>query len=438
MTLKPLRLAAAAAALLLTAMPVKAAVEIEFWHAMSGPLGERVTELAQKFNASQDKFVVNALNKGNYDEVLNGAIAAYRAKSQPAILQSNERSFLTLALSGATIPAADLMTERGYKLEIKDFLAPVAGYYSMKGKLYAMPFNSSTPILFYNKEHFKAAGFDQPGATWEELEPQLDAIKKKGISNCAMALPGDYEWSFLENFSAVNDLPYATKRNGFDGLDASYVFNKNPLMVQQVERMHRLVASDTMQLAGQGVVPIQLFSSGTCSTIIASTASHAAVIAGAKFDWGATFIPYEKGRDPKNSVIGGAALWTMKGLKPEVYDGVAAFYNFISSTDLQVWWHQQTGYVPITTAAYDAAKAQGYYKTNPTREIAVLQLMRGTPTDNSIGFRLGNSNQANIGIMEEVKAAMLGQKSAQAALDAAVVRGDEVLRRYEQLNAGKL
>lgn len=429
-------LAGVAALLWASVASAQTATEIELWHAMSGALGERVEEVVKKFNDSQKDYVVKAIHKGNYDEVLNATIAAYRAKRQPEMVQSNERSFLTMVFSGAIVPTSELMAEQGRPLTVSKFIAPVVSYFAMDGKLQAMPFNSSTPILFYNRDHFKAAGFEKPGATWQELEPQLAAIKSKGIAKCAMVLPGDYEWSFLENYSAVNDIPYATKRNGMDGLDTSFVFNKGKL-VDQVERMKRLVSTGVMQIAGQGIVPTQLFTSGECSTIIASTAAHAAVVAAAKFDWSATELPYEQGVTPKNSVIGGAALWTLKGHKPEKYKAVAAFYDFLAQTDTQVWWHQATGYVPVTTAAYEAAKAQGYYQKNPTREIAVLQLMRGTPSDNSLGFRIGNSNQINVAIMEEVSAAFLGKKPVQQALDDAVARGNESLRRYEQLNAGK-
>jgi sn-glycerol 3-phosphate transport system substrate-binding protein len=120
-----------------------------------------------------------------------------------------------------------------------------------------------------------------------------------------------------------------------------------------------------------------------------------------------------------------------------VYKGVAAFYNFLGNVETQVWWHKATGYVPVTQAAYDAAKAQGYYKDKPTREIAVVQLARGTPSDNSKGFRLGNSAQANIAIKEEIQAGLLGQKPMQKAMDDAVGRGNEVLRQFEKVNAGK-
>jgi len=429
-------LAGASALVLVGSTAARAATEVEFWYALGGALGERVEELVKKFNDSQKDYVVKATFKGTYDEVLNGMIAAYRAKRAPEIVQSNERSMLTMVNSGAIIPTDELMREQGYNVDWSKFIKPVANHFSINGKMQAMPFNSSTPILFYNKDHFKAAGFDKPAATWPELEVQLNAIKDKGVSKCAMVLPGDYEWSFLENHSAVNDIPYATRRNGLDGLDATFVFNKGKL-VDQVERMKRMIGSGVMQIAGQGIVPVQLFTSGDCSTIIASTAAHAAVIAGAKFDWSATGLPHEQGVSPKNSVIGGAALWTIKGHSPEKYKAVAAFYDFIAKPETQVWWHQVTGYVPVTTTAYDTAKAQGYYDKNPTREIAVIQLMRGTPTENSAGFRVGNSNQINVAIMEEVSAAFLGRKPVQQALDDAVARGNQGLRRFEQLNAGK-
>ncbi len=429
--------AAVVVATLVGAAPARAATEVEFWHAMSGALGERVDELVRRFNDSQQDYVVKAIAKGSYDEVLNATIAAYRAKRAPEIVQANERTFLTMLNSGATLPAADLLAQNGYKIDWSKFIAPVVSYYSQGGKLQAMPFNSSTPILFYNRDHFKAAGFEAPGATWQELEPQLDAIKAKGVSKCSMVLPGDYEWSFLENFSAINDIPYATRRNGIDGLDAKFVFNGNKLMVGQVERMRRLVEKGVMEIPGQGIIPTQLFTSGACSSIIASTAAHAAVQSLSKFNWSATYLPYEQGQTPRNSVIGGAALWAMKGHGNDDYKAVAAFFNFLGSTDTQVWWHQATGYVPVTTTAYEAAKSQGYYQANPTREIAILQLARGTPTDNSMGFRLGNSSQINVGIMEEISAAFLGRKPAQKALDDAVARGNEQLRRFEQMHAGK-
>jgi sn-glycerol 3-phosphate transport system substrate-binding protein len=156
-------------ALLLT-QPARATTTIELWHAMSGALNDRVDELADKLNKSQSEFVLKPVLKGGYDDVVNSMIAAYRARQHPPIVQVNERGFLTMLSSGAILPAAELMAKAGHQINWSDFIAPVATYFTKDGMMMAMPFNSSTPILFYNADHFKAAGFDKPASTWPEFE----------------------------------------------------------------------------------------------------------------------------------------------------------------------------------------------------------------------------------------------------------------------------
>ncbi len=411
-------------------------IEIQWWHAMGGVLGERTEEVAKRFNESQQKYTVVAVNKGNYDEVINGTIAAYRAKRQPHIVQIYERGFMTMLLSDAIVPVHQLMADKGYKIDWGDFIKPVAGFYTYKGNLMSMPFNSSTPILWYNKDHFTKAGFDKPADTWQELEKQLYAIKQKGVAECGTSLAGDFFWSLIENYSAINDQPFGTKSNGFEGLDTEFVYNKTKV-VGQVTRLKKWLDDGVLQIAGTGLNPEQLYTSGKCSTFVASTAAHGSVERNAKIAWSATYLPHEEGLQPRNSTIGGATLWVLKGHKSEEYDGVAAFMNFLASAELQVWWHKVTGYVPLTGAAYQLAKKEGYYTENPTREIAVLQLSRGTPTNNSLGFRFGNFTQTTFALREEMEAVMTGKKTPQQALDDSVRRGNEILRQYEKLNAGK-
>jgi sn-glycerol 3-phosphate transport system substrate-binding protein len=411
-------------------------VQIQWWHAMGGALGERVDELVKNFNASQQKYVVVAVNKGNYDEVINGTIAAYRAKRAPQLVQIYERGFMTMLLSDATMPVQDLLDQRGYKVDWADFVKPVAGFYSYKGKLMTMPFNSSSPILWYNKAHFEKAGFAKPAETWQELEKQLYAIKQKGVSACGSVLAGDYHWSLLENYSAINDLPYATKANGYQGLDTEFVYNKTSV-VSQVGRIKKWIDDGVMQIAGQGLSPEQLFTSGKCSTFFASTAAHSGIEREAKIDWSATYLPWEAGKQPKNSTIGGASLWVMKGQKPAEYDAVAAFLDYLAKPETQVWWHKATGYVPLSNKAYQLARSQDYYKERPTREIAILQLTRGTPTANSTGFHFGNFTQTMMAQRDEFENVVAGKKTPQVAMDDAVKRGNEILRQYEKLNKGR-
>ena len=410
--------------------------EIQLSHAMGGVLGERVEEIVKRYNASQTRYTVVATNKGNYDEVINGTIAAYRAKKAPHIVQIYERGFMTMLLSDAIVPVQDLMTEKKKQIDWADFIKPVASYYQYKGKLMSMPFNSSAPILWYNKEYFEKAGFTAPGPTWQELDKQLYAIKSKGIAECGSSLAGDFFWSLIENYSTVNDQPFGTKANGYDGLDTVFVYNKTKV-VEQAKRLKKWIDDGIMQIAGQGLSPEQLYTSGKCATFFASTAAHGSVERDAKIKWSATYLPWEEGTTPRNSSIGGATLWVMKGQKAEDYDGVADFLAFVASPDLQVWWSKVTGYVPITNKAYETAKKEGYYTANPTREIAILQLNRGTPTANSQGFHFGNYTQSTFALRQEMEAVWAGKKMPQEALDDAVRRGNEILRQFEKLHAGK-
>jgi sn-glycerol 3-phosphate transport system substrate-binding protein len=429
-------LAAAAAIGLASPVLAQERVEVQFWHAMGGVLGERVEEIVKRFNDSQTKYTVVAINKGNYDEVINGVIAAYRAKKQPHLVQIYERGFMTMLLSNAIVPVQDLMAEKKKQIDWSDFVKPVASYYQYKGKLMTMPFNSSTPILWYNQEHFEKAGFKGPADTWQEFEKQLYAIKQKGIADCGSSLAGDYFWSLVENYSIINNQPFGTKANGYDGLDTEFVYNKTTV-VQQVTRLKKWVDDGIMQIAGKGLSPEQLYTSGKCSTFFASTAAHGSVERNAKIKWSATYMPHEEKIPAHNSTIGGATIWVMKGHKPAEYDGVADFLAFLASPDLQVWWHKVTGYVPITNKAYQMAKSEGYYKDHPTREIAILQLNRGTQTDNTRGFHFGNFTQTTFALREELESVFANKKTPQQALDDAVRRGNDILRQFEKLNAGK-
>jgi sn-glycerol 3-phosphate transport system substrate-binding protein len=410
--------------------------EIQFWHAMSGVLGERVDEVVKRFNESQMKYTVVATNKGNYDEVINATIAAYRAKKAPQVVQIYERGFMSMLLSGAIVPVQELMAEKKQQVDFADFIKPVASYYQYKGKLMSMPFNSSTPIVFYNKEQFEKAGFEAPAETYGDFEKQLYAIKSKGIAECGTSLAGDYFWSMLENYSTVNDQPWGTKANGYDGLDTEFVYNKSRV-AGQAARLQKWVNDGVAQIAGQGLSPEQLFTSGKCATYFASTAAHGSIERDPKIKWSATYLPHEADLTARNSSIGGATLWVMKGHKPEEYDAAAAFLAFVASPDLQLWWHKVTGYVPITNKAYQLAKAEGYYKDHPTREIAILQLNRGTPTPNSQGFHFGNYTQATFALREEMESVFANKKTPQQGLDDAVRRGNDLLRQFEKLNAGK-
>ncbi len=417
------------------AYPANAATQITFWHAFSGRLGELLQEQVDKFNASQSDYEVVATNKGNYSETLNAGIAAFRAGEQPDILQVFEVGTATMmAAKGAIKPVYEVMEESGLPFDPDAYLAAVKGYYTTTdGKMLSLPYNSSTPVLYENKDAFKAAGLDPDMdlSTWEKVGDALDKLKASG-SKCPFTTAWQ-SWVHLENLSAYHNVPFATKENGFGGTDTELTFN-GPVQLKHIEAMGQWAKDGKFIYSGrrnEGGAP---FRAGECALFTESSAGYAGVKKEAKFDFAIRPLPYWADVEgaPQNTIIGGASLWVMSGKPAEEYKGVAAFLNFLSSADIQAKWHQDTGYLPITTAAYEKTKAEGYYDANPGTDIAILQMTGKAPTPNSKGLRLGNFDQIRAIIDEELEGVWSGNKTAKEALDSAVQRGNELLRRFEQ------
>ena len=203
-----------------------AATEIQFWHSMEGALGDRVNGLVDEFNKKNPEYQVKAVYKGNYGESMNAGIAAFRAGNAPDILQVFEVGTATMMYAkGAIKPVQQMSEEAGNPIDPKEFIGAVAGYSSADGKLVSMPFNSSTVVFYYNKDAFKKAGLDadKPPKTWEELAAAGQKLKAAG-QECGYTTSWP-SWVQLETFSAWHNVPYATKDNGFGGLDARVAVN---------------------------------------------------------------------------------------------------------------------------------------------------------------------------------------------------------------------
>ncbi|MGA8051763.1 MAG: sn-glycerol-3-phosphate ABC transporter substrate-binding protein UgpB [Burkholderiales bacterium] len=422
---------------LLAASSVQAATEIQWWHSMAGALGDKVNEIAQKFNASQSDYKVVPVYKGQYDESMTAAIAAYRAGNPPGILQVFEVGTATMMAShGAIMPVYKLMADAHEKFNPKDYLPAVTSYFSdTKGHLLSMPFNSSTQVLYINKDAFKKAGLDpnKPPKTWPELEKDAEKLKASGMS-CAFTT-GWQSWVQMESFSAWHNVPFATKQNGFGGLDTRLVFN-GPVQVRHIQNLGNMAKKGLFTYVGRKDEPNGKFSGGDCGMLTQSSGAYANIKANAKFEFGVSPLPYYpdvKGA-PQNTIIGGATLWVMTQKNKEVYKGIAKFFTFLSSTDIQVDWHKSTGYVPITLAAYEEAKKQGLYTERPGFDTAIKELTNKAPTPNSKGLRLGNFVQIRNVIDEELESVWSGQKTAKQALDEGVKRGNELLVRFQKAN----
>jgi sn-glycerol 3-phosphate transport system substrate-binding protein len=430
-------LAVAAAVASSLAQPASAATEIQWWHAFTGRLGEILAKQVEDFNASQNDYKVVAAYKGNYSETLNAGIAAFRAGQQPHILQVFEVGTATMmAAKGAINPVYEVMQAGGETFDPEVYLPTVTGYYTdPQGKMLSMPYNSSTPVLYYNKDAFQKAGLDPnaPPRTWSELGKALDALKAAG-SDCPFTTAWQ-SWVHLENLGAWHNVPFATKANGFEGLDTELTFN-GPVQVKHIQQLGDWAQEGKFVYSGRRNEGGARFRSGECAMFSESSAGYAGVKAEAAFDFGVSNLPYWEDVQgaPQNTIIGGASLWVLSGHPEAEYEGVAKFFSFLSQPEVQADWHQQTGYLPITQAAYDLTKQRGFYEENPGTETALIQMTGQAPTENSKGLRLGNFDQIRGVIDEELEAVWAGDKTAQAALDSAVERGNVLLRRFERAN----
>lgn len=428
--------AAAATVAALFAVPAQAQVEIQWWHSMGGALGEWVNDLAKDFNAQQKDYKVVPVFKGTYDESMTAAIAAFRAGNAPHILQVFEVGTATMMASkGAVKPVAQLMTEAGVKFDPTRYISAVAGYYTApNGQMMSLPFNSSTTVFHYNKDAFKAAGLDpnKPPTTWPEVA--LAAAKLKASGHKCPFTTSWVSWTQLESFSAWHNVEYATKRNGFGGLDTRLAFT-TPLHVRHIENLANMAKQGLFVYKGRGNAADATFVSGECAMMTGSSGLYGNVKRNAKFTGGIGALPYypDVQGAPQNTVIGGASLWVMSGKKPAEYKGVAQFFQYISDPKVQAASHQRTGYLPITTAAYELTDKSGFYKENPGTDVAVTQMIRKV-TDKSRGVRLGNFVQIRTIVDEEMEQVWGGKKTAKEALEAAKKRGDEQLQRFEKAN----
>ena len=434
--LKVLTLAMTVTAIMSAPTTALAQTEIQWWHSMTAVNGEWVNDLAKDFNAKQKDYKIMPTYKGTYDESMTAAVAAFRGGNAPHILQVFEVGTATMMASkNAIMPVGQLMKDAGYKFDTSAYIPAVAGYYTApNGQMLSYPFNSSTTVFYINKDAFKAAGLDtsKPPTTWPEVA--LAAAKLKASGHKCPFTTAWQGWTQLESFSTWHNTELATKSNGLKGTDARLVAN-SPLHVRHIDNLSNMAKQGLFVYKGRANVPEASFVSGECAMITTSSGFYGNVAKNAKFGYALATLPYypDVPGAPQNTVIGGASLWVMAGKKAPEYKGVAAFFDYLSSPEVQSASHKRTGYLPITMAAFKLTEQSGFYQQNPGTDTAVNQMIRKT-TDKSRGIRLGNYVQIRAVEDEELEQVWAGKKTAQEALDAVVKRGNELLERFEKAN----
>lgn len=421
----------AATVTLLSTTSAFALTQISWWHAMTGANAEVVEKIAKDFNASQSDYEVVPSFKGTYPEALNAGIAAFRAKQAPDIIQVFDvGTGVMMAAEGAIKPVADVLTDAGATFDKSQYLPGIVAYYSKPdGTMLSFPYNSSSPILYYNKDIFQKAGLDvnNPPKTWNEVWDAAKKIKTSGAAECGYTTTW-LTWIHLENFAAWNDIPWATQQNGLAGGDVELKINA-PLFVNHFQAIADLAKDGTFKYGGRTSEAKQIFLAGQCGILTESSGGLGDIVKSG-MNYGIGQLPYDsdaKGA-PQNTTPGGASLWVFAGKSDEQYKGIAAFFTYLSQTEVQQYLHEKSGYLPVTLAAYEATKKSGFYDKNPGRETPILQMMGKAPTDNSKGVRLPNLPQVRDIQNEEFENMLAGKQTAQQALDNAVTRGNAAIK----------
>jgi sn-glycerol 3-phosphate transport system substrate-binding protein len=416
-------------------------VKFEYWYGLTGDLGEVVLETCNRFNASQDKYEAVCVGQDGYEKAVQNTIAAFRAGKHPTLLQSFDAGTADLMLSGEFYPVHQLMADQGIAIEWADYFPGIANYYSAStGEFFSMPWNSSTPVYYFNKAHFEKAGIAEAPVTWEGMEEAFKALKASGQA-CALAYAPS-SWIDLEQFSMVHNLPVASNDNGYAGLDTELLYNTT-LHVQHMENIKRWLDEGfaLLRTTASGKPARDSFVEGECSVFFSSIADHNTIhkIAPEGLSWDVQIIPTYEGVERHNSVVGGASLWVLSGKADEEYAAAAAYLAFLATVDEQRFLLENSGYIPVTKSAYDTLLGEGFYAEAPylNRDIAMKSLTWTEPTNLTRGLRLGGMIQIRSEWTSEVEAALAGQKSMKEALDTAAARGNDILARFARTYEGK-
>lgn len=420
-----------AVAILALTSAATAQTEIDLWHAMGGALGETVNAIAEDFNASQDEVVLTPVFKGTYEETLTAGIAAFRAGEQPNIMQVFDAGAATvIGAEGATVPVQDLLAENGVDFDIEDYISGVRYFYAdSDGKMIGMPFNSSSPIMYYNEDALDEAGVSPP-ETWEEFsETTAPALAEAGYIPLAQShLP----WIFTENFMSRHNLPFATNDNGYDGNNTEILVNNDAIKAHFSAltdwqdagyfKWYGTGWGDNQTPFEEGKVAIWLGSSGSFGGLAQKDLG---------FDFSATYLPYWEAvtTEPKQTFIGGAALFAMSGHSAEENAATAKFFEFLTSPETQYFWHKETGYVPITEAAYELAQEDGHYDRMPAAEVGIQQLSLPAG-ENTRGYRMGFYVQIRDVMNREYGRILTGETSVEDAFQTIETEANRLLERF--------
>lgn len=401
--------------------------EVIFWHAMSGELETVLNDLAKDFNESQDEVEVKPVFQGTYEEALTKFNTVAGTADAPSIMQTFEVGTKYMIDSGKIQPVQKFIDEENF--DTAQWEKNISNYYTVDGKQYSMPFNSSTPVLVYNKDAFKKAGLDPEKApmTYSELKEAAEKLTVKEGSNTSQYGFSilNYGW-FFEELLAAQGGEYVDNENGRKGDAAKAVFNdeKGLNVFNLINDMYK---DGTFYNAGQNWDDMRAaFQSGKMAMFLDSSAGIKALVDNAPFEVGVAYLPVPDEAEREGVIIGGASLWMSKDISEEKQKGAWEFMKYLSTPEVQAKWHVETGYFAINPEAYEQDIVKEQWEKYPQLKVTVDQLhdtKASAATQGALISVFPESRQKIVSGMESLYQGMDPQK----ALDQAAEETDRAL-----------
>jgi len=406
---------------------VKAAGTVTFWHAMSGSKTAIVDGYAKEFMEMHPEITIEPVYSGSYAETVTKGLAAIKARKPPVLLMSYEVGTQTMLDSGAIIPVYQL--NKG-EFNFDEITEPILKYYSVNGNLNSMPFNSSTAMMYYNKDMFRAAGLDpeSPPTTFDEVAEYSKIIMDAGLASGGISF-GWPAW-ILEQMHAYHNKFYANNENGRNGERASEVLLNGKLGVEILTEWQQWAKDGVLSYGGRTYKANDPFIAGEFSMLLQSTSSLAGIIKSSDFEVGTAFLPSLPGYEKGNSVIGGASIWVLKGHSDEVNAAAWEFLQYLAEKDNAVAWHKKTGYFPVNKDAYNTLVDEGWFENDMRFRTAFDQILNGSDSTAATGALLGNFVQIRDIVGAAIEEVVVNMQDPKTILDSTKVKCDQVLSDY--------
>ncbi|MDM8523735.1 ABC transporter substrate-binding protein [Desulfococcaceae bacterium HSG8] len=408
-------------------------VRINFWHAFGGGRTAFIQRMADDFNYTHPNIEVKVDYKGSYRDTLNASILAAKQKQAPHIVQIFEVGSQLALDSGIFTPFQDYVNDSDYAM-LDDYIAPVANYYTINGKFNSIPWNSSNPVLYYNKNIFKKAGLDpeNPPKTYKEVIAACEKIVSSKAAPKGITWPL-HTW-FVEQWISMQGALLANNENGRAGR-ATDIFVNSDDMKRIMSWLKTLYDKGYYAYSGKPEDwdgANQIFITQQAAMLITSTSDvtfHQNTAAENGYELGTGFLPAPDGIERNGVVVGGASLWMTQGHSKEESDAAKTFLLWFTNTENMVRWHKGTGYFPVRKSAVDVVEKQKWFEKNPAYRAAFDQLLQTKVNRASQGAMVGCFPELRTIITDAVQKIFAGGKIDKVLADADK-RADKALADY--------